>query len=292
MVSSSPASAASLQACSSFVSVASSVSDSKLTPRSTVFLNAGISNTAPVRPGQFFIDFTRVLTASKYSEPSSSFWQVSSVSRVTCSSLVTADSRSSSFSFSFTNAICACRTSSIRSARSVFNGGISVARSSSTASSHVVSWHAAPVSSTRSSITRKLFLHCSSKAARSSSHCSGENVTTLSYWRSLSCAPTVSWASMVVGAKVVVVGSCSNCNADNFLSPVFATHACTVRDAATNRRAANDAVVPDPTPSSSNCREVLFRDACFRTLWNMEIGVIGELPSSCNSFNSALYIAN
>mmetsp|Transcript_14955 Transcript_14955/g.37912 ORF Transcript_14955/g.37912 Transcript_14955/m.37912 type:complete len:277 (-) Transcript_14955:221-1051(-) len=252
IVSSSPASAASLHACSSLASVASSVSASKSTPKSTVFLNAGISNTAPVSPGQFFIDFTKVRTASKYSEPSSSFWQVSSVSRVTCSNFVTADSRSSNFSFSFTRSICAFRTSSIRSPRSVFSGGITVARSSSTASSQVVSWQASPVSSTKSSITKKLFRHCSSRAARSSSHCSGENVTTLSYWRSLSCAPTVSWASIVVGGAMVVVGSCSNCNADSFLSPVFATHACSVREAATNRRAAKEAELADPTPSNSS----------------------------------------
>mmetsp|Transcript_92674 Transcript_92674/g.212254 ORF Transcript_92674/g.212254 Transcript_92674/m.212254 type:complete len:365 (+) Transcript_92674:256-1350(+) len=292
MVSSSPASAASLHACCSLASVTSSVSASRFTPKSTVFRNAGISNTAPVSPGQFFIDLTRVRTASKYSEPSSSFWQVSSVSLVTWSNLLRADSRSCNFSFSFTSSICAFLTVSMRSDRSVFSGGISVARSSSTASSHEVSWQAAPVSSTRSSMTRKLFLHCSSSAARSSSHCSGENVTVSSNFLSLSAAPVASWASIVVGATVVVAGSCSNCRAANFRWPVFAMHACTAREAVTKRRAAREALLDDTTPSSSNCREVLFLEACFITLWNMEMGVTGELPSSCNSFNSALYISN
>mmetsp|Transcript_12655 Transcript_12655/g.30243 ORF Transcript_12655/g.30243 Transcript_12655/m.30243 type:complete len:243 (-) Transcript_12655:754-1482(-) len=212
IVSSSPASAAFLQACWSLASVTSSVSVSSFTPRSTVLRNAGISNTAPVNPGQFFIDFTKFLTASKYSEPISSFWQVSSVSLVTCSSLLTAFSRSSSFSFSFTSSIWAFLTFSIRSERSLLSGGISVRRSSSTASSHVVSLHAAPVSSTKSSITRKLFLHCSSNAVRSCSHCSGENVTILSNLRSLCSAPADSCASIVVGAAVVVAGW-SSCKA-------------------------------------------------------------------------------
>mmetsp|Transcript_38375 Transcript_38375/g.94029 ORF Transcript_38375/g.94029 Transcript_38375/m.94029 type:complete len:229 (-) Transcript_38375:433-1119(-) len=179
----------------------------------------------------------------------------------------------------------------MRSERSVFRGGIVVALSSSTASSHEVSWQAAPVSSTKSSMTRKLFLHCSSRAARSSSHCSAENVTVFSNFLSLSSAPVAAWASIVVGGTVVVGGSCSNCNAASLRCPVFAIHACTARDAVTNRLAAKDALLEDTTPNNSSCREVLFFEACFITLWNIEMGVTGELPSSCNSFNSALYIS-
>mmetsp|Transcript_18568 Transcript_18568/g.41187 ORF Transcript_18568/g.41187 Transcript_18568/m.41187 type:complete len:229 (+) Transcript_18568:785-1471(+) len=180
----------------------------------------------------------------------------------------------------------------MRSDRSVFSGGISVARSSSTASSHEVSWQAAPVSSTRSSMTRKLFLHCSSNAVRSSSHCSAENVTVFSNFLSLSAAPADSWASMVVGGAVVV-GSCSSCKAANWRCPVFATHACSTRDADTRRLAAKFAVFVVATPNNSSCREgAVLREACLRTLWNIEIGVTGELPSSCNSFSSALYISN
>mmetsp|Transcript_38379 Transcript_38379/g.94049 ORF Transcript_38379/g.94049 Transcript_38379/m.94049 type:complete len:231 (-) Transcript_38379:54-746(-) len=182
----------------------------------------------------------------------------------------------------------------MRSERSVFRGGIVVALSSSTASSHEVSWQAAPVSSTKSSMTRKLFLHCSSRAARSSSHCSAENVTVFSNFLSLSSAPVAAWASIVVGGTVVVGGSCSNCNAASLRCPVFAIHACTARDAVTNRLAAKDALLDDTAPNNSNCRDEPppFLAACLITLWNIEIGVTGELPSCCNSFNSALYISN
>mmetsp|Transcript_14946 Transcript_14946/g.37882 ORF Transcript_14946/g.37882 Transcript_14946/m.37882 type:complete len:126 (-) Transcript_14946:54-431(-) len=69
-------------------------------------------------------------------------------------------------------------------------------------------------------------------------------------------------AVVVVGAVVVVVaievgaavvvGICSSCKAEIRFCPVFATQACSVREAATNRRAAKEAELADPTPSNSS----------------------------------------
>mmetsp|Transcript_32920 Transcript_32920/g.79356 ORF Transcript_32920/g.79356 Transcript_32920/m.79356 type:complete len:210 (-) Transcript_32920:257-886(-) len=202
MESLSASAAARLHAACISASVSSSVDVSNFAPKLANVLKVGISKIAPVNPGHFFMLFTNLRTLSRYSDPISSLPQVSSVSFTVRSNLVIALSRSSNFSFSFVSSICARRTFSIRSDRSSLRGGISVALSSATASSQVVSKHVAPVSSTRSSMIRKLLRHCSSKALRSCSHCSGPKVTTLSNLRSDSLASTDSCASTVVGALV------------------------------------------------------------------------------------------
>mmetsp|Transcript_14208 Transcript_14208/g.31566 ORF Transcript_14208/g.31566 Transcript_14208/m.31566 type:complete len:342 (+) Transcript_14208:112-1137(+) len=255
----SPSAAARLQAACIKASVSSSIAVSSWAPKLANNLKAGISKTAPVNPGHFLMLFTNLRTLSRYSDPTSSLPQVSSVSFTVRSNLVIALSRSSNFSFSFVSSCWARRTFSIRSDRSWLRGGISVALSSATASSQVVSKHVAPVSSTRSSMIKKLFRHCPSNALRSNSHCSGPKVTTLSNFLSDSAASTDSWAAMVVGACVGgVFGSWSrsSCRAANLMVPDLAVHACRARDEAINRRVAKVADVdPCANPNNSSCLE-------------------------------------
>mmetsp|Transcript_41278 Transcript_41278/g.90049 ORF Transcript_41278/g.90049 Transcript_41278/m.90049 type:complete len:367 (-) Transcript_41278:422-1522(-) len=274
-------------------SISASVSSLGRMPSSPISLKAGIWKTAPDRPGQFFIFISRSRTASRYWDPFSMAPHSSWVCSVVVVSFVRALSRSSRLAFSSVSSFWAFLTVSILVLRSSCNRGIWVARSSSTVSSQVLSLQVSPVSSTRSSMIKKLLRHVRSSSARSASHCSGEKVTVWSNLRSDSLAPPELWASIVVtGTAVVVSAGWLSCRAATAgLAPLFEIQLCSAREAVTTRRAAVAAAALLFNPSSCSCLPGC-RAAWRITDWNSPIGVSGELPSCWSSWSSAEYISN